>query len=453
MTDIFSHPHLDAEALRAALANREVYLVGGSVRDYILGEPLHDFDFALPTRAIKTAFHVGDALGLPAFVLDKQRDIGRVMLADGETTLDFARYRAADGSFGETLEADLRGRDFTLNAIALPIAPGNDQYIDPTGGVADIEAKVVRMTHAQAVDQDPARALRGLRMALKFGFTIEEKTRTAIADMQGQLWRISAERVRDEFMKLLMLDGGLVALREHHLLADIAPEIAALAEAGLLAETVRVLADSDQAHGERVAAHLARRYDGGYSGRELLRLGAALHAVGKGKTRAVQEDGSLTYPDYANVGAMLADTRLKQLKFSNAATDRVRLMVKAHRRPAELAASEHLTDRAIFRYFNTLGDVGVEIALLSLAVDDAAHLGETVQTLLDYFFERKDVVRPQPLIGGRELIEMGLRPGPDFGRILAAVTEAQAAGEITTHAQALEMARAIATGVDPAASP
>ncbi len=485
MKDLFLDSGLDSEVLLAAMAGQTVYLVGGSVRDLILHKPIHDFDFAVQQGAIKLAFRVGDALGLPAFVLDKERDIGRVMLEDGVTTLDFARFRAADGAFGQTLDEDLRGRDFTMNAIALDVEQAmrligqtdNLPYIDPTGGLRDIENKIVRMTHPAAIDQDPARALRALRMALGFGFEIEAQTQAAVKQLKGEMWRISAERVRDEFLKLLKQNGSIAELQRYGLLSDISPEVSALFGVeqsaphtkGVFWHTVSVLRWLTQLRTaqwkmsveqtlpvEKIVQHLAQKYDGGYSGWELLQLAALFHDVGKAQTQTFEEDGRIRFFEHEHVSAMMVETRMKQLKFSKAATDRVRTIVKGHMRPLHLAQVDEVSPRAIYRYFNKAGDAGVEIALLSLAdhLGTYGDVGEgdawqrlmtVVAKLLDYFFERQDVVKPVALINGGDLIEMGLQPGRIFGRILSTITEAQAAGEITTRDQAMALAHTIAS--------
>ncbi|MFQ5421637.1 MAG: hypothetical protein ACE5EY_14890, partial [Anaerolineae bacterium] len=126
--------------------DRPIYLVGGAVRDALLGRVSHDLDFVTPQRAIRLAFHMADSLGVPAYALDKNRDTGRVVLANEKTTLDFARFR------GDSLTADLQDRDFTINAIALPAtAQTTHSLIDPCGGAADLQAKLIRQTHAQAI--------------------------------------------------------------------------------------------------------------------------------------------------------------------------------------------------------------------------------------------------------------------------------------------------------------
>ncbi|MFW6096740.1 MAG: phosphohydrolase, partial [Chloroflexota bacterium] len=161
--------------IRPLLASRDapVYLVGGAVRDAILGRPAYDLDFVVEHEAIQLAFSVGDALRVAAYVLDRERDIGRVVLGP-DVVLDFARFRGPD------LEADLRARDFTINAMAVDAAnfPPRELnvVIDPTGGLDDLQAGVVRLAYPQAIEDDPLRALRAVRLAWHLGFRVTPET-------------------------------------------------------------------------------------------------------------------------------------------------------------------------------------------------------------------------------------------------------------------------------------
>ncbi|HUM70150.1 MAG TPA: hypothetical protein PLK31_15055, partial [Chloroflexota bacterium] len=307
------------EQLRPLFAqeSQPVYLVGGVVRDALLGQLSHDLDFVQPTGAVKLSFRVADALGVPVYVLDKERDTGRVILADGHTYLDFSCFRGAD------LEADLYGRDFTINAIALPAAAHTDaSLIDPTNGLADLQARVIRHTHDHSLLDDPVRTLRGLRLALRLGFALAPETAEAIITAAPQLTAVSTERIRDELLKLLQTNQPHEAVRqmgEWTLLPVVLPEIAA--EAGVtqspphhedvLTHTISVLrwlvlveetlgGNSDLVspafrdihnrlglYAPGLQAHWQRVVDGGVDGRTLLRLGALYHDVGKPETRTI----------------------------------------------------------------------------------------------------------------------------------------------------------------------
>ncbi|RMG93523.1 MAG: CCA tRNA nucleotidyltransferase, partial [Chloroflexi bacterium] len=217
------------EQLRPFLVRQEmpVYLVGGAVRDALLGQASHDLDFVVPEKAISLAFRVADELGVPAYVLDRERDTGRVVLPELATTLDFASFRGAD------LLADLRDRDFTVNAIALPVsAQTTAGLIDPCGGQADLAAGVLRMTHARVIEDDPLRALRALRLAVTFGLRLAAETESAVSAAADLLDQVSTERVRDELLRLLATAVPHEAIRQldkYQLLRTVLPEIADLA--------------------------------------------------------------------------------------------------------------------------------------------------------------------------------------------------------------------------------
>lgn len=464
--------------------DRPVYLVGGAVRDALLNRISHDLDFVVPNRAIKLAFHVANGLGAPAYILDKERDTGRVILADDETMLDFARFR------GESLEADLRDRDFTINAIALPAAAATAvSLIDPCDGAADLQARTIRQTHEQAIANDPIRALRGLRLAHTLDFSLAEETAVAITAAAPLLRTISAERVRDELVKLLETADPHQPIRQMNqleLMRVVLPEIADLESVAqsaphhepVLAHTFSVLrwlvrieailagAEPDGPSLAMIAAKLApfqaqlndylnRRVDGGLNGRLLLRLAALFHDAGKKETQTIEADGRIRFLGHDKIGTALAGARLRRLALSNQAIKHVKQIVAGHMRPLHLAhAAKSPSRRAIFRYFRDTGSAGLDIGLLSLAdhlatydgsgpINQWSRLLDVVFTLFSHYFERHlETVAPPPLINGRDLMnELHMPPGAEIGRILRLVQEAQAAGDINTREQALNFAR------------
>lgn len=462
-----------------------IYLVGGAVRDALLGRASPDLDFAVPEQAVRLTFRVADALGVPAYVLDRERDTGRVVLPEAGTTLDFARFR------GPSLEADLRDRDFTVNAMALPATASRDaSVIDPLGGRADLQARRLRLTHERAILDDPVRALRALRLALSLNFSLSPETIAAVKAAVPYLHTVSSERVRDELLKLLQTanpDQAVVKMAELGLLAAVLPEIAALAEVEqsaphhepVLPHTVSVLrwlarveaalepeANVDDPavvtisealadYAPALKAHLQRYEDGKVDGRTLLRLGALLHDVGKGETRTVEENGRVRFIGHEQVGARMAARRLRHLALSNKAVAHVRLVVANHMRPLLLAqTAAQPSRRAVYRFFRDAGSAGLDVSLLALADHLATHDGPgdpgqwqrllaVITTLLGHYFERyEETIAPPPLLNGGELmVALNLEPGPEVGRLLRLVEEAQAAGEVTTKEEAIQFAR------------
>jgi putative nucleotidyltransferase with HDIG domain len=475
--------------LRPLLAREEspVYLVGGAVRDALLGRPNYDLDFVAATGAIGLAYRIGDALDAPAFVLDRERDVGRVVLEGEGTMLDFARYR------GDSLLADLRARDFTINAMALPATSNNpEDLVDPAGGMEDLEAGLLRLVYPEALDDDPVRSLRAVRLATELNYTIVAHTGEAIRNAAAQLALTAVERVREELTRLLRLPGaeaGVTKLGHYSLLPVILPEIAALATVtqspphheDALAHSVHVLGavvkiedlvrdggrppdpawhaleQSLAPYQQPLRAHLARPVDGALRGSDLLRLAALFHDTGKPATRTIDGEGRIRFFGHAQQGARLARERLRALRFSNEATRHVELIVQGHMRPLLLSLSPKVTRRAIYRFFRDYGPAGLDIVLLSMADFLATHrapapvqewqaLLTVVARLYEHYFENyEETVAPPPLVRGDELMAaLGIEAGPLVGRLLQQIEEAQAAGEVTTRGEALALVRGMA---------
>ncbi len=466
-----------------------VWLVGGAVRDALLERPVHDWDFAVDRDALGLARSVADALGGAYFPLDAERGAGRVILTAANTTrleLDFAALRAA------SLEADLVTRDFTVNALALDEA---GTLVDPAGGKADLENRCVRATNERAFRDDPVRLLRAVRMEAELGFEIESQTAAWLYRDAALLALPTAERVRDEFVRALAIPGAATHLQrfdEFGLLPHVVPELESLKgvtqslphrfdvwchtlltvdtvegvvavvtgrEVGSCAlASVPLAAWGDLARvlsqfADDVIAHLAVEVSGGRDRALLLKLAVLLHDVGKPETWSQGEDGRIHFYNHEPVGGRMAAARLQRLRFSRDEVKRVRVMIGQHLRPAHLARAERVTRRAAYRYFRATGDGGVEVVLLGLA-DHLATWGpnlqerrwtrrlEVAETLLTHYFERhEETVAPPPLVTGHDLMaELGLDPGPEIGRLLEALREAQAAGEIETQDEALALA-------------
>lgn len=474
--------------LRPLLQQQEIptYLVGGAVRDAVLGRMSHDLDFVVPRGGIQLAFAIANKLGAAAYVLDRERDTGRVVLPEHDTVLDFACFR------GPTLEDDLRDRDFTINALALPAtAQRRDSIIDPCGGLTDLAARLIRPTHADAVQSDPVRALRAVRLAHGLDFTLPPEARTAVARAVPLLQNVSAERVRDEITRILKVARPAAALRDMHalgLLAATLPEVDGLEglaqspphHEDALSHTFSVVAwlatlehslfedptAPDAALALAVAAlqpfrtalqvHAERTVDGGVNGCLLLRLGAVFHDVGKPDTAETDDKGRVRFFGHDQTGADLAAARLRQLAFSREAVGHVQAIVAGHMRPLLLldAQGAATSRRAAYRFFRDSGSAGLDIMLLALADVRATHAGgglppdwedlvNLVTGLLQFYFEQHlETIAPPPLVNGRDIMDLlDIPPGPEIGRLLRLIEEAQAAGEVTTRAEALQMAR------------
>jgi len=482
------HPILD-RILPALPPGIPVYLVGGAVRDAMLARLSHDLDFVLPANALQVARQVANAIGGAFYPLDEERNYGRVIFSDAEGTrlvLDFSAYQGPD------LESDLRGRDFTVNAMAVE-AHQPQVLFDPLGGAADLHARQLRACSANAFSADPLRILRGVRLAAAFDFHIQPDSRQLMRQATHLLPRLSPERLRDELFRILDGPRPAAALRGLDILGVlpyVLPELSALKGVSQPSphihdvwdhtldvlnkfhDVLDVLArqpDPETAaslqmgqislrlgrYREQIDLHLATALTPERSLRSLLSLAALYHDIAKPETSTADEEGRIRFLDHDQIGAEIASQRAHALQLSNAEIHRLKTIVRYHMRPLLLAnAARPPTRRAIYRFFRHAGPAGVDLCLLSLAdvlatygptlpQDHWANHIEVVRTLLSAWWERpSESIAPPSLVTGHDLIsELGLSPGPLIGQLLEAIREAQAVGQIQDRAGALAFAR------------
>ena len=451
--------------------SRPVWLVGGAVRQLLRGEPVDDLDLAVPREALTLARALADRLGGRFVALDRERGAARVVGAGPSVpTIDLVDFRAPD------LEGDLRARDFTINALAAPLASllrdGAAVVIDPTGGLADLDRRLVRLAGPGAIADDPVRALRGARLAARPGWTLDPDTEGAIRAGAARLGDVAAERIRDELAAILReprAAAGLRMLDRMGLLAVLLPESAPMRttaqplphrfdvwEHSLRAvEGVDVLlADLDALDpwGPGLRRHLDGELGGGLTRREALRLAALLHDVAKPETRA--EIGErIRFFGHDAAGARRVPAIAERLRLPRRVGQVVEHLVAQHLRPMHLAQAGQITRRARFRFFRALGDDAPDLLLLALA-DAAALTGDS--PLAVWEDERGAVVRalmagaeaeaaaasaPRLLRGEDVMAAFGLPPGPAVGRLLERAREAQALGLVQSREDALDYLR------------
>lgn len=469
-----------------------MWLVGGAVRDAVLGRPAIDLDFAVEGPARRVARLAADHLGGAYFELDADRDTGRVLLAAGHAarTLDFAGLRAA------SIEDDLRGRDFTINAMAIALdAP--ERVLDPTGGLQDLRRRVLRLAGPTAVHDDPLRGIRAVRLAVDLDLRMEPATLAAVRSAAGRLDSVSPERIRDEWLRLLTAERPGRALRvldQLGLLTTIVPEIEPLRglgqppphaftglehSLGVVDRLGDLLWALDVAPVEgRVAdftlgeaalrlgrfrqeldAYLRQELAPGHSCRTLLFMAAVLHDVGKPSSGSVTTEGRLRFLGHDHAGANEAMACARRLRLSSTEAEFLGQLVRHHMRPEDLQAAPAVTPRAAYRFFRDCGPAAIGVVLLSLAdllgkygspapqAEWAGRVG-VARSLLEAVFEQHAViVDPPRLLGGDEVMAaLQLGPGPHVGELLEALREAQAGGAIRTAEEALAFLRARETG-------
>ncbi len=464
--------------LRDFLSQRsiEAYLTGGFVRDALLGEEGYDIDIVVAANAMKLASEVAGALEGKYVSLDEANEIARVVLRrERPLHIDFSTMRGS-------IEEDLSQRDFTMDAIAVDlneIEKPSPQFIDPFGGEQDLRRGVVRAISEKAFVSDPARLLRGLRLAAEFGLSIDNETKEWIEHHHQLITTVAAERVRDEFCRLLAAPRAAQSLRlldELGLLLDIFPELSATKGAEQpkehfwdvfehSVETVSAiefvlrigsLAYYDEGilalvpWSSELERHFEEKVSSGHSRKTLLKLAALLHDVAKPATKSIDEKGRMRFFGHAKEGATVAEGIMERLRFSAREKEMVRKMVLHHLRPGQLSGEGLPTRRAIYRYFRDTGDVAIDTIFLNLA-DHLATRGpeldfeewrqhaQKLAYVLEERFREESIVAPPKLIDGHDVIDsFDLIPGPEIGELLEAVREAQAAGDITTREEALD---------------
>jgi poly(A) polymerase len=480
------HPLLPKIAEISQARQIEIYLVGGAVRDLLLGrEAIVDLDFVVPGDGLAVARQVADALEAAFYPLDSERGTGRVVydapdaLGPKKSYLDFATFR------GPTLLADLADRDFTINAIALSLT-NPPQLIDPLQGQRDLEMGQIQTASDAAFNNDPVRVLRAIRLAAEFNFSIEAKTKQRLRQAAAGLAAVSPERQRDELLKLLNTPGSdqaIQSLRHLEVLPHILPEVEAMIGVSqspphhldVFDHTVAALAawtKMKQANFPDIANNLQNKVKqylheplaGDVTQQTLMPLALLLHDTGKPLTRTqeTQDDNGYTkirFWGHAPESAKIANQVMHRLHFSGQATSFVTTVVTHHVRPLLLAQEGKVSRRAIYRFFrDTAGggyQAGVAITLHALADQRATYpsgqgqaeeqaLLEIINNLIAAYFEQRDqVVDPPALLTGRDLMaELGLTQGRLIGLLLSRLKEAQATGQVQTKAEALAFIKA-----------
>jgi tRNA nucleotidyltransferase/poly(A) polymerase len=479
-------------SIRDALPDVELYLVGGAVRDMFLNRISHDLDFAIPKDAIQTARGVANALHADFYVLDESFDTARVIItADNGTRdiLDFASFR------GSNLDADLHGRDFTINAIAFDLR--NQTILDPLGGASDIRAKWIRACSDTSLNDDPIRILRAVRQAAAFDFKIEAETREAMKQAAPLLPKISPERQRDELFKMLegpRPDASLRALEMLGVFPHFLPELSAmkgveqsaphifdvwehtLSVTHHLDGIIASLAPGDEAdktndlftglltlrlgrYREQFAAHFNQPLNTDRSMRALLFLAALYHDVSKPATKSMDETGRIRFFGHDEGGAKVAVKRAGAFNLSKDEIERLRIIIANHMRFHFFTnqmedEKKEPSRKAIYRFFRAAGEGGVDLVLLGLADlrGTRAHTLtqetwtaalEIARILLENYWEKpQETIAPPRLVNGLDVMqEYQLTAGPIVGQLLEAIREAQATGKVSTRKEALALGR------------
>ncbi|MGA3361307.1 MAG: HDIG domain-containing metalloprotein [Solirubrobacteraceae bacterium] len=456
------------ELARQVLGEHRCWVVGGAVRDELLGAaPSTDLDLVIAGDVATAARALARAAGAKAFSLSDDFGAWRVVARARGWQADLNPLR------GESLTADLLLRDFTINAIARPLAGG--ELIDPLGGARDLAARRLRIVAPTSLSDDPLRALRLVRLACELGLEADPQAREAARAAAPGLAGISSERVYAELRRVIATDRAAAGMRlalELGLCAVVLPELEQLRgvrqsryhHLDVLEHTLEVLESAvtlerspetslGDEHAAAVRRLLERPLADELTRGEALRFAALLHDVAKPHTRTVAPDGRVGFPGHDRLGAEIARGMLTRLR----AAERIRAHVAAltlnHLRLGFLVARAPLSRRELYRYLDACDPVWADVTLLSVA-DRLATRGDRAQEAIERHLalarsvigealEWQAHARPAALVRGDQLAgALGIAPGPLLGELLAAIAEEAFAGELHTPEDAIAFAAA-----------
>ncbi len=478
------------------------FVVGGFVRDSALGRVSVDIDVAVQGDALRVAREVAAMLGGSYVALKEERRIARVVLpacdeheqggpAASVRTLDFV-------GFEEDVRDDLSRRDFTINAMAVPggkiadsleqperkAATIRDHLIDPYGGLPDLEARLLRVVHQRAFEDDPGRLLRAVRLAAEFDLKLERTTEELIRTSAVRIAEVSGERSREELLKLLSLDGAAGSLRQMDrlgLLGALLPEMEACRDIeqptshfwDVLEHSIQTVGAfefiaklGDWAYGNEelhaclpsqpeFLSYLDDAVSPEASNATLIKLACLLHDVAKPQTKTLTETGRARFLGHTKEGGQLSRQLVRRLRFSQHETAYIHALVRDHLRPAQISTEGLPSSRAVYRFFRDTGEAGFGVLYLALAdylacrgplytMSEWAAVCDLTSFIIEEHSRQEETVKPSRLIDGNAIMDLlNIQPGPTVGRILDAVIEAQVSGEATTREEALHLAREI----------
>jgi len=494
-----------AQAVKTAVLNvaPETYLVGGSVRDALLGRPVLDLDLCTgQDSAAEAAAAAAKACGGVPILLDDETDTWRVAAKNPfPFQLDISPYQGKDEA------ADITRRDFTINSLYVPlsevgIAFGKNSLAvsfdrksvkDRNKGLKDLKAGIVRMNSASVLKADPLRLLRAFRTAAELGFKIEPATLKAIKSRAKLTSNPSGERIREELRRILGADKAaqwISMMDRTGVLCALFPElkpqrtcaIRYYGKGGVLKHTLSVVERLEHfiSNAEKLYPEFRQGLVQLKERKATMLLAALLHDIAKPKTAQIRE-GRLRFFMHEEEGAALAEAVLERLKSSRAETRLITHIIREHLRPGNLSANTSISERAVYRFFRDMGPDA--IPLLALCWADYAsyvtpsvlaglmkkghrhppgkidfqfsknspaktlrHL-QVVYLLLEAGVLRREEIEPQKLVNGKDVMKvLRVEPGPKIGEILEEIRARQAEGKIRTREDALRWLSSLKKG-------
>jgi poly(A) polymerase len=457
----------------------KAYLVGGFVRDWLVGRDTADLDIAVNGDSLAVAQEAAELVDGRYVMLDEDNKVGRVVVPG-----DDVPWHIDITSFNGDIEHDLLRRDFTVNAMALDLADfvsDNITLLDPAGGEEDLKKGLLRQVSDRVFDADPSRLMRAVRLARELNLEIDPITEDTIRLNSGLIESVPGEKVREELLRIFALPyaGNSVRyLDDVGLLCRIMPELGAMKgvkqpkehywdvfdhSIEAMAALEFILRESDWVYGRNdlredvpwsgeIEQHFNGEIAGGSTRKTLLKLGLLLHDVAKPRTKTIEEE-RIRFLGHTKEGAVTAVEIMERLRFSSREIKYVEKLVYHHLHPAQMSNQGPATHKAIYRYFRDTEGAGLDIIYLALSdylavagprVDvDEWHMHiNHIKYIIDVHNKQENEIMPVRLVTGDDLIkEFKLSPGKNIGRLLTMVMEAQAAGEVSTREEALQYIR------------
>ncbi|MEK6272076.1 MAG: HD domain-containing protein [Actinomycetota bacterium] len=458
---------------RALGAAEGIWIVGGAIRDAAHGREVKDLDLAVAGDERQAAREIGRVGGGPVFTLSEEFASWRALAADGAWHVDVTRLR------GDGIEADLALRDFTVNAIAAPLADPAAPLVDPHGGLADLEKRVLRAVSARSFADDPLRILRAARIAAGLTLEVDQGTAALARAEAGRAAEPAGER---QFAELRLLLTGAEPVRGLQLLDELAatpallPELEALRGVEqnpyhhldvhghtmeVLARLIEVEADLEAFVGPTatdVRALLAEPLADELTRGGALRFAALFHDLGKPETHAIGEGGRVLFIGHDRAGARLVRELCSRLRASRRLADYLANLTLNHLRLGFLVHEQPLSRRHVYDYLLATEPDSVDVTMLTVAdrlatqgertrreaVD--AHLELARAMIADALAWRRSGPPRSPIRGDELASELDIEPGAELGRLLREIEAAVFAGEVSTREEAVDLARRIRSG-------
>lgn len=446
--------------------NAEIYLVGGTIRDFYFGKENFDKDIIiLNADAKEFAQTLAQKINAAFIPLDEENKIYRLVLSDKINYIDVTN------AIGNSLDEDLKRRDLTINAIAINLK--TFEIIDVTGGINDLIERKIKPISEQNFIDDPLRLLRVYRFQAMLGFDIDKDLTEIVTKHAKKIHASADERINYELMKMFSGDfsaQALIDMDKTGLLEEIFPVINDLKKVppnshhhlDLFSHSIEVVNQIQKIYESsdiKVQEHLLSNDFGGNTRLAHLKLAGFLHDIGKFSTWTIEEEQGCSkhrFIKHDDIGSKMAVIIFKTAKFSKKQIDYIAKMIKNHIYPSHVVCAPDLNEKIQMRFVRKMENEVIDIIILAMADRLSARGVEITQEvvnqnigalnlLLNFYLNIKDTLKPLPkLLSGEEIMEMlNISPSKELGLIISSIHEAQLSGDLTTKEEAIEFVKRV----------